>query len=274
MNKKTLILVWGIFLFISLMSISFSQETEEKTYTYVYVRNAAPSVEEVLINPDPAVPYDTLTIKAKVRDLNNDITNVVAVIENKDYNIKEELELKYDKTLDLYLNTYTLNSNAPPGTWKVEVTAIDSGNKQAILASSFKVNIVVSIDLDQVPIDFGEKDVNSLDVEADNILDDKDDIQGFPMKITNSGNTDITLKISGSDMVGQQISEQKINVENLHYNTILDKSNYKTLSKDLQILSQNLLPNKGEEVYFWLTIPSGISEQAFKGDISIQAFPS
>ncbi len=276
MNKyilPTAIILVSVLCFLNFSTIA-SAANQSITYATVYVINTLPNIQTVTESPNPAVPSDIITVKANVSDVNGDLSKVWAKYYNTTGGLVGTVKLIYNTTSKLYQNTtFTIPADAVGGTWNVTVYANDTyGTKSK--STTFTVNSVIAMALQNTPIDFGNSSVGVTNRRAENGTavagSYRGIVAGFPLKVNNTGNTKNNYSISGLQLVGQTNSAYKIGVSNVTYK-LTSAPPGTALTGVNMLYSGNNAPKSIVNTYFWINVPTGIPQQQYKGNVTIKA---
>jgi len=266
MIKKIILTALLIVLLPALMiSTAVALNETQATYATVHVLNTAPVINSVGATPDPVDPSTTITIKVNATDDNQDITEVWATLDMGTGGTGDDvsLQLTYNGGTGLYENTHGLAYDAAPGTWTIAANVTDGASVDND-SGTFTVNGVVNLALINTPIDFGNASVGDTDNSAEVGT-------GFPLTMNNTGNVNVTFETKGEDLQGQTQGSYNIGVGNLkvyHQNSVGSAS---ALSTSYQQVGSQTSPGNTEDAYFWITIPNGLPEQEYQGNVTVMA---
>ncbi len=269
----TAIVLVSVLCFLNFSTIA-SAANQSITYSTVYVINTLPNIQIVTESPNPAVPSDIITVKSNVTDANGDLNKVWAKYYNTTGGLIATVKLVYNTTSKLYQNnTFSIPANGAGGTWNVTVYANDTYGTVS-KSTTFTVNSVIAMTLQNTPIDFGNSSVGVTNRRAENGTavagSYRGIVAGFPLKVNNTGNTKNNYTISGLQLVGQTNSAYKIGVSNVTYKltSILPGT---ALTGVNTLYSGNNAPKSIVNTYFWINVPTGIPQQQYKGNVTIKA---
>jgi hypothetical protein len=276
MNKyliPTAIILVSVMCFITFSTIA-SAANQSTTYATVYVMNTLPHIQTVTASPDPAVPSDVMTVKSNVSDVNGDLDVVWAKYYNTTMGLVGTVSLTYNATSKLYADyTFTIPADAIGGTWNVTVYANDTYGTSS-KSTTFTVNSVIAMTLQNTPIDFGNSSVGVANRRAENGTaiagSYRGVVEGFPLIVNNTGNTKNNYTISGLDLVGQTNGAYKIGVSNVTYKLTSTPSGTALTGVDT-LYSGNNNAKSVVNTYFWINVPTGIPQQQYKGNVTIKA---
>lgn len=231
----------------------------------------APVINSINDTPDPTNPGDTINFTANVSD-NVNVDTVLVQIEGTNYSMSGTEPSYWYDTLDT--SAYT------PGTYTYTVYANDTyGNWATPLAGNFTINTLVSIDLTQIPIDFGNTTIPVYNRSADNGTsstalgyDGDGVVEGFPMIVNNTGNVYVNISISGTDLVGLTQTSYSIGVGNVTYDLDGTVATMTALTTTTTEYASNVTSFGGtQDTYFWIQIPQGLPSQFYQGNVTICA---
>ncbi len=159
---------------------------------------------------------------------------------------------------------YGLQANLTAGTYNYTVYANDtSGNNATPKNGNFTVNILVSIDVTQIPVNFTSVNAGAV-VNASAT-------QGFPAYVKNIGNVNVNVTLAGKNLTGQADVSYIINVMNVVYDVNVSFPTNTTLKETYQLLKSNLAVDANTSVYFRLYAPLNVKSQNYKGNVTFKA---
>ena len=182
---------------------------------YVNVIGSIPSVNNITIFPDyystegfqimpNAGENKEITINAVIGDDDSidDITSVTATTNNKEINLLKKESINEDEAI--YESKINMSFYDPPGTYTVEIKAVDNSSLEEIKTTKFDYLELLAIDISSRQINFG-----SLITGTNNTLTGDNGLT-----IRNMGNILSDIEISGTDLTN---GEEIINITNLQY---------------------------------------------------------
>ena len=282
---RGILLFLGIIFAISTVSIIILAANNATTDLIVRIVNTPPVINNVTVTPNPADPGNTITVNATITDANGipgDVSTVKVTYigpGGETFTFFLVFNESISPTVGKYSNnTFTLPSNATPGTWFANVTVNDTKNAQTSFLANFTVNAFISITLANTPVDFGNASSGETLRRAENGTTNSvqgfagGPIKGFPLLINNNGNVNLAYNMTGNNLTGQTNSSFVIPVSNIFFNTIINTSSAQSLSETVsKQLSNGNVPNSAEESFFWITLPTTLTEQEYKGNVTILA---
>ncbi len=238
-------------------------------YTYFIVGDIiSPSIGQPVSTPQAVDPGNSLNITVNVTD-NIAVDTVLVEIQNINYTMN-------DGPGNLYYYDQHDTSVPNAGTYVYTVYANDtSQNWGTPQTGNFTINPLVSITITQIPIDFGNVTVPATNRRADNGTAGSGysggTIKGFPMIANNTGNVQENFSISGTDLYGLTNSSYTITVSNIKYDTDNNITGASSLSGTPTRYAGNVIRFNIQNVYFWITVPTGIPSQAYQGNVTVSA---
>lgn len=235
-----------------------------------------PVIQAVVDSPDPVDPGQTLIVNASITDN----TNVSTVTLEVDYgNGTQENFTMVLISGDTSNGTWTnqsVNTFLPAGTYNYTVYANDTAGNEANPGNgTFTVNTLVNIELDQVPIEFGNTTIPVTQRRADNSTAGSGypggTVKGFPAVVNNTGNVEVNVTIAGTNLTGQSNPAYEIDVSQVEWN--LTASPGIALTTTAATLKDNLaaFTTNTQDVYFWISIPIGYIPQDYNGTVTFTA---
>jgi len=248
---------------------------ESTTYARVFVINSAPTVSDIVL-PDGAYdPETTLPIQVEVTDYNgvpDDIVSVNAtLIPPTESSVL--IELTYNATSGYYEGNYALPEGAEPGSWNITIDVIDDFGATGSDSTLFTINTIVSLNLANNPIDFGNTSTPVEDRRADNGTAgdgyEGGTIKGYPLIITNDGNVAEDFSIKGDTLVGQINPAYTLAVGSIEYS--LTEEQGTVLTGTATEFAAGVAKQASEDLYFWITISENVPEQEYEGNVTVSA---
>ncbi len=267
-------LVVGAFL---LLDFGFAATGTNSTIMTVFITNTAPTLTFAAVQPNPALPGQTLNVTANITDANGDaITATYVVYDPSGASASGTIGLVHLSGLVYFNDTYTLDANAAPGTWSVNVTYND-GIATRVNTTTFTVNSVTSTTLQNTPIDFGNQTVGLTAQRAENgtaVAGTYNGVlAGFPLIINNTGNVKANYTINGSNLIGNTRPAEIIGVGNVTWNVtntgVGSRTGKVALSTAQTKIASDIAAGNSQNVYFWIDTPNGVSEQRYNGTVVI-----
>ena len=248
---------------------------ESTTYARVFVINSAPVISDIIL-PDGAYdPETTLPIQVEVTDTNgvpDDITSVNATLTPPTEAVIN-LNLTYNATSGFYEGSYALPEGAEPGSWNITVNVKDAFGATGTDSKLFTINTIVSLNLANNPIDFGNTSIPVEDRRADNGTAgdgyEGGTIKGYPLTITNDGNVAEDFSIKGDTLVGQTNPVYTLAVGSIEYS--LTEEQGTVLTGAATEFAAGVAKQASEDLYFWITISENVPEQEYKGNVTVSA---
>jgi hypothetical protein len=246
--------------------------SDSGTQTFTVTDTTDPVINNISDTPDPVDPGATINFTANVTD-NVNVNATWVEISGTNYSMTQSgsSDIWYYDTFD---------TNIAAGTYDYTVYANDTyGNTATPVSSNFTINSLISLSLEQIPVAFGNTTIPVTDRRADNGTAGSGytggTIKGFPMMINNTGNVNENFSISGTDLTGLAQPAYEVGVGNVSYDLDDGVAGASTLTTTLtQFTTSVIAMNNYEELYFWISIPSGLPSQNYKGDINITASQS
>ncbi|MBN2421529.1 hypothetical protein JXB27_04590 [Candidatus Woesearchaeota archaeon] len=267
------IVVAGLLLF----EIGFATTLYNSTYMTVFITNTAPQMIFANATPNPALPGQTITARVNVSDANGDTLLVNITYYNTTSGAESDL-ISLVLEGDFYTNnTFTLPATAPVGTWYFNTT-ISDGFTTTINMTTFTVNAVLSTRIDNSPIIFGNQTVGQTAQRAENgtyvagVY--SENINGFPLVLNNTGNVLANYSINGTYLVGQTDGSEIIGIGNVTWNVTITDSGTRAgkigLTTAPAVIAAGIAASGAQNVYFWIDTPTGVTQQEYRGNISIE----
>lgn len=256
---------------ITILATDNFNETATNNDLFNVTDITAPVINSINDTPDPTNPGDTINFTANVSD-NVNVDTVLLEIEGTNYTMSGTEPSYWYDTLD--------TSAYAPGTYAYTVYANDTyGNWATPLDGNFTINTLVSIDLTQIPIDFGNTTIPVYNRSADNGTistaqgyDGDGVVEGFPMIVNNTGNVHVNLTISGTDLIGLTQTSYSIGVGNVTYDLDGTVATTTALATTTTEYATNVTSFGGtQDTYFWIQIPQGLPSQFYQGNVTICA---
>lgn len=224
------------------------------------ISSATPVINSINDTPDPVDYSQTINFTVNVTD-DNGVDKVLIEINGTIYLMTQQ------GTSDIYYFDSFDNTPFYAGTYNYIVYANDtSGNNATNLLGNFTINELISIQTIGIPINFSIVNVGDVVNASDN--------QGWPAYVKNTGNVDINVSIKGFNLTGQNDNRYNIPVSNVNWDTSSSFLNNYTLSESYSMLSANITKVNNQSFYFRLSVPKGIIQQYYQGNISFLATKS
>ena len=182
---------------------------------YVNVIGSIPSVNNITISPDyyskegfqimpNAGENKEITISTVIGDDDSidDIISVTATTNNKEINLLKKKSINEDEAI--YEGKTNMSFYDSPGTYTVEIKAVDKSSLEEIKTTKFDYLELLAIDISSGQINFG-----SLITGTNNTLTGDNGLT-----IRNMGNIVSDIEIRGTDLTN---GEEIINITNLQY---------------------------------------------------------
>lgn len=249
---------------------SFSA-SDSNTATFTVADLTDPVINSVNAAPNPVDPGNTINITANITD-NVNVDTIIVDIDGVNYT------MTYSGSGDVwYYDQWDTLVTA--GMYYYTVYANDtSGNNATSMDGNFTVSTLIAVTLSNTPIDFGNTTIPVTERRADNGTAGDGysggTIKGFPLVVNNVGNVNENFTIAGTNMTGQTDSGYEIDVSNISYDTDSDVSGASSLSTSATTFASSVAMSGTQNVYFWLTIPSGYISQDYQGTVNITAVQS
>ena len=272
-EAHVILLILVVLASLSLLNFGFASSISNSTRMFVWITNTAPVVVFANVTPNPALPSQTLTYKINVTDANSDTMTVSIIYYNTTHKARSS-SIKVPVNGNWRINnTFTLPSDADPGTWYVNAT-ISDGLATVINKTIFTVSSLVGTRLQNSPIDFGNQTAGQTAQRASNGTavagKYKAITAGWPLIINNTGNTKNNYTINGTDLVG---TSKTIGVSNVTWALTRTGEGSRTsktaLTKSQVSITTGKTAGQSQRVYFWTDTPNGIKQQQYNGTIII-----
>lgn len=267
------IVVAGLLLF----DIGFAETIYNSTYMTVFITNTAPQVIFSNATPNPAIPGQAVTARANITDVNGDSLSVNITYYNTTSGAESGI-IHMDLQGDFYTNnTFILPVTAPAGTWYFNITTSD-GFTTTVNKTTFTVNGVLSTRVDNSPIIFGNQTVGQVAQRAQNGTyvagTYAGNVNGFPLVLNNTGNVLAAYSINGTYLAGQTDGSKIIGVGNVTW-AITDTGSGSRASKTALAvapasIATDIAASLAQNVYFWIDTPTGVTQQEYRGNITIE----
>ena len=78
-----------------------------------------------------------------------------------------------------------------------------------------------------------------------------------------------TFPVSGTSLVGLSDASYSIGVGNLEYDTDSDVAGASVLTGTPMIFASSIAMSTDQDVFFWISIPTGLPSQGYQGNVTI-----
>lgn len=246
----------------------------------LFVVNHSITIFTAADNPDPVNPFDTLNLTAGV----NSTTVIGPVLVGVDFGNGTIInytmvQIIGDPQNGTWLND-SLDTYLPAGPYNYTIYAQTQFGKQAVpVTGTLNISTLVTISLDQAPIDFGNTTSGTVNRSADNGTGGNGYegglVKGFPLLVNNDGNVNSSIFILGTNLVGTLDSNYQIDVGDVSFsNTSLVATATPLSTSSAQVLwNLNLLGGQGD-IFFWISPTGTLFKQSYSGNVTITASQS
>ncbi len=236
---------------------------------------SGPTITFLNDTPDPVSPIGLLNITANLTD-NYDISSAWVDIEGINYTMTRNGGSAQGSGI-VYYHAFT--PYLSPGLHNYTVYANDTFNNLAVpKKSNFTVTTLVSLDLKQDPVSFGNASPGDSMRRAENGTSVPGSYEGtykgFPMIVNNTGNIELDFSLAGTALVGQTNNAYSIGVGNMTWNTTSVSALGTRLSTSPAVFDNNIAMSSNSQLYFWIDVPYGLPSQQYSGSINISAVQS
>lgn len=235
--------------------------------TFLVTDLTDPVINAINDTPDPVDPGNVINFTANVTD-NVAVDKVWILINGTNYTMNSSGG-------DMYYYDGFDTESLYAGTHNYTVYANDTyGNDATPVTSNFTINVLVSVEITQVPIAFGNTTIPVTDRRADNGTAGSGyvggTIKGFPMIANNTGNVYENFTIAGTNLIGQTQGSYVVGVGNVTYNTTANLPGTALTTSDVQFAG-SLARFTTSNVYFWIDLPTGLPSQNYVGAVNVTA---
>ena len=258
-------------------SSATAQEASSNITAVAIIGSSAPVIDLISIITDDdtkqgiqimPVPKNgkEANVTVQVTDFNGygDVSEVSAQSESKNYSL--QFMASINATTALFSGLFNISYYLAPGNHSINVSAKDASNLTDYSTAEFEYMGLVALEFDASSITFSAVPGQSFDVTGDSDM-------GTPNRptIRNIGNTNLNLRLSGSNLAKGQSS---IGADNILYSfsgSDFNSSVSGALSASGQDVNLNLGrgQNAVKEMSFRLSVPLGVQTGSYFGSISV-----